>query len=120
MFPGRAGYAFTPGIYSDAQIEGWRLATDAVHAEGGLIFLQLWHVGRVSHPDLQPNHELPWRIICTDHPIRSLLIVYNEVVGPQYHQCRECHSPRALMSVLLDRSRETPFAFQNYPRPAYP
>ncbi len=53
------GYAFTPGIYSDAQIEGWRLVTDAVHGEGGLIFLQLWHVGRVSHPDLQPDHELP-------------------------------------------------------------
>lgn len=53
------GYAFTPGIYTDAQVEGWRLVTDAVHAEGGHIFLQLWHVGRISHPDLQPGGGLP-------------------------------------------------------------
>lgn len=53
------GYAFTPGIYSAAQIDGWRKITDAVHEEGGLIFLQLWHVGRVSHPDLQPGNALP-------------------------------------------------------------
>lgn len=45
------GYAWTPGIYSPAQIAGWRLSTDAVHAAGGVIFAQLWHVGRVSHPD---------------------------------------------------------------------
>ncbi|MCH9689178.1 MAG: alkene reductase [Gammaproteobacteria bacterium] len=47
------GYAWTPGIYSAAQIKGWRLVTDAVHAKGGLIFAQLWHVGRVSHPSIQ-------------------------------------------------------------------
>lgn len=57
--PQGKGYAFTPGIYSDAQIDGWRKVTDAVHDEGGLIFLQLWHVGRVSHPDLQPDKALP-------------------------------------------------------------
>ena len=45
------GYAWTPGIYSPEQIAGWRLVTDAVHAKGGLIFAQLWHVGRVTHPD---------------------------------------------------------------------
>ena len=49
------GYAMAPGIYSDEQIAGWRRVTDAVHAKGGLIFLQLWHVGRQSHPDLQPG-----------------------------------------------------------------
>ncbi|MBB6559025.1 N-ethylmaleimide reductase [Acidovorax soli] len=43
------GYSFTPGIYSDAQVEGWRRVTEAVHAEGGRIVLQLWHVGRMSH-----------------------------------------------------------------------
>jgi N-ethylmaleimide reductase len=53
------GYAYTPGIYTDEQIEGWRLVTDAVHAEGGLIFCQLWHVGRISHPSLQANGALP-------------------------------------------------------------
>src|SRR5580692_10566767 len=53
------GYAWTPGIHSREQIEGWRLVTDAVHKAGGLIFLQLWHVGRISHPSLQPDGALP-------------------------------------------------------------
>lgn len=49
------GYGWTPGIYSPEQVAGWKLVTDAVHAKGGTIFLQLWHVGRISHPSLQPN-----------------------------------------------------------------
>lgn len=53
------GYAFTPGIYSDQQIEGWRKVTDAVHDAGGRIFIQLWHVGRVSHVALQPEGGAP-------------------------------------------------------------
>jgi N-ethylmaleimide reductase len=53
------GYAGAPGIYSDKQIVGWRRVTDAVHASGGRIFQQLWHVGRQSHVDLQPNGEAP-------------------------------------------------------------
>ncbi|MEO8366263.1 MAG: alkene reductase [Pseudoxanthomonas sp.] len=47
------GQAFTPGIYSKAQVAGWRKVTDAVHAEGGKIFVQLWHVGRSSHTSHQ-------------------------------------------------------------------
>lgn len=47
--PQGQGYSFTPGIHSDAQVAGWRIVTDAVHAAGGRIFLQLWHVGRMSH-----------------------------------------------------------------------
>jgi N-ethylmaleimide reductase len=53
------GYAWTPGIHSREQVEGWRLVTDAVHDAGGRIFLQLWHVGRISHPALQPDNMLP-------------------------------------------------------------
>ncbi len=53
------GYAFTPGIYTEQQTSGWKLSTDAVHAKGGVIFAQLWHVGRISHPDLQANNQLP-------------------------------------------------------------
>lgn len=49
--PQGKGYSFTPGIYSEEQVQGWRLVTDAVHQAGGRIFLQLWHVGRMSHPD---------------------------------------------------------------------
>jgi N-ethylmaleimide reductase len=53
------GYYGAPGIYTDEQTEGWKKVTDAVHAKGGIIFLQLFHVGRESHRDLQPNYALP-------------------------------------------------------------
>jgi N-ethylmaleimide reductase len=53
------GYAWTPGIHSREQLEGWRTVTDAVHKADGLIFMQLWHVGRISHPSLQPDGMLP-------------------------------------------------------------
>ncbi len=53
------GYAYTPGIYTDEQVAGWKLVTDAVHAKGGHMFAQLWHVGRISHNDLQPGGGLP-------------------------------------------------------------
>ena len=52
------GYIHTPGIYSDAQVAGWKIITDRVHANGGKIFMQLWHVGRMSHPDFHDG-ELP-------------------------------------------------------------
>lgn len=57
--PEAHGYPRTPGIHSEAQLAGWQLVTDAVHRAGGKIALQLWHVGRISHPDLQPNGQLP-------------------------------------------------------------
>lgn len=59
------GYPATPGIHTTAQVEGWKKVVDAVHAqtdkngEGGKIILQLWHVGRISHPSLLPNNTLP-------------------------------------------------------------
>lgn len=53
------GYQDTPGIYSDAQVAGWRRVTDAVHAKGGRMAIQLWHVGRVSHASLQPGGGAP-------------------------------------------------------------
>lgn len=53
------GYAWTPGIYSEAQVEGWRKVTNEVHRAGGKIFIQLWHVGRVSHVSLQPKGGAP-------------------------------------------------------------
>ena len=53
------GYAWTPGIHSPAQIDGWSAVTEAVHAEGGQIVAQIWHVGRVSHTSLQPGGAAP-------------------------------------------------------------
>lgn len=53
------GYAWTPGIHSAEQIAGWQKVTDAVKAQGGTLFCQLWHVGRVSHRALQPHQQPP-------------------------------------------------------------
>jgi N-ethylmaleimide reductase len=53
------GYISTPGIHSTEQIEGWKCVTKAVHVAGGHIVLQLWHVGRISHPSFQPGGAAP-------------------------------------------------------------
>jgi N-ethylmaleimide reductase len=60
--PSSKGYAWTPGIYTEAQRQGWRLVTDEVHRNDGTIFLQIWHVGRMAHPSLMPNGEAPWGV----------------------------------------------------------
>jgi N-ethylmaleimide reductase len=54
-----AGWNESPGIHSEAQVQGWQKVTEAVHSFGGRIYLQLWHCGRASHPDFQPNGETP-------------------------------------------------------------
>ena len=61
--PQGVGYPGTPGIHSAEQVAGWKLVTDAVHGAGGRIFLQLWHVGRISHPSMQPGGALPGRAV---------------------------------------------------------
>ncbi|MCU1332786.1 MAG: flavin oxidoreductase / oxidase family protein [Candidatus Angelobacter sp.] len=53
------GYLWTPGIFTPEQVEGWKKVTEAVHSRDGKIFLQMWHVGRISHTTLQPNGEAP-------------------------------------------------------------
>lgn len=53
------GYPSTPGIHTEEQVQGWKKVTSAVHVKGGRIFLQLWHVGRISHPVFQPDGALP-------------------------------------------------------------
>lgn len=57
--PQGVGYPATPGIHSVEQVAAWKKVTDAVHKEGGKIVLQLWHVGRISHPSMQPDNGLP-------------------------------------------------------------
>lgn len=57
--PTARGYVYTPGIWTDAQEAGWKRVVDAVHARGGRIALQLWHVGRVSHEMVQPDGQAP-------------------------------------------------------------
>ena len=53
------GYPSTPGLHTEAQVEGWRRVTEAVHSKGGRIFAQLWHTGRASHTFFQPDYALP-------------------------------------------------------------
>ncbi len=57
--PQAQGYADVPGLWNDEQVAAWKNVTDAVHAAGGRIAVQLWHVGRVSHVDLQPGGQAP-------------------------------------------------------------
>ncbi len=57
--PEGVGYPATPGIHSDEQVRGWHAVTDAVHAQGGVMFVQLWYCGRISHPDLLPGNRQP-------------------------------------------------------------
>lgn len=57
--PEGVGYPATPGIHNQQQVDGWKMVTDAVHEEGGHIYLQLWYCGRISHPDLLPDNQTP-------------------------------------------------------------
>lgn len=82
------GYPATPGIHSSAQIDGWKKITDAVHAKGGLIFLQLWHVGRSSHSSFQPNGVLPVAP-------SAIAITTEKSLTPEWQQV-EYETPRAL------------------------
>jgi len=83
------GYAWTPGIHSAEQIAGWRSVSDAVHEEGGRIFLQLWHVGRVSHPSFQPDAGLPVAPTAMPVPGKTFIVdeagngVWGEIPVPQ-------------------------------------
>jgi N-ethylmaleimide reductase len=69
---GNGGYA-SPGIVTDAQVAGWRKIVDVVHAKGAKILLQLWHVGRQSHVDLQPNGQPPIAPSAIQAEVRALL-----------------------------------------------
>jgi N-ethylmaleimide reductase len=80
------GYQDTPGIYSNEQVAGWKKVTGAVHARGGKIFIQLWHVGRISHTSLQPNGGAP----VAPSAIRANTKTF---VGSQFTEVSE---PRAL------------------------
>ena len=100
--PQGRGFAFTPGLYNDAQIQGWRRVTEAVHALGGHIFAQLWHVGRLSHPSLQPGEALPVApsAICSETNCFT-------AIGYQ-----QCVTPRALETA------EIPEIVEHYHRAA--
>jgi N-ethylmaleimide reductase len=89
--PQGKGYSFTPGIYSAEQVAGWRLVTDAVHSAGGRIFLQLWHVGRMSHPDFH-NGELPVAPSAVPFEAQIWKVDRGTSVGAMF----DCPTPRTL------------------------
>jgi N-ethylmaleimide reductase len=76
------GYLWTPGIYTPVQIEGWRKVTSAVHAKGGKIFAQLWHVGRSSHVSLQENYAAPVSSVDTQVSERWPVFAYDRTGKP--------------------------------------
>jgi N-ethylmaleimide reductase len=85
--PQGKGYAFTPGIYSKEQIAGWKKITDEVHAQHSRMFLQLWHVGRVSHSSLQPGNFLP---------VAPSAIAVSEGQAFTYEGMKDFETPREL------------------------
>jgi N-ethylmaleimide reductase len=90
--PEGKGYAGMPGIHSDAQRDGWRMTTEAVHAAGGRIFLQLWHVGRISYRSLQPGGGAP--VSASALLARGTSVSVVDGAGePSFVQCS---TPRAL------------------------
>ena len=94
--PQGKGYSFTPGIHDDAQVEGWKGVTEAVHAQGGRIFLQLWHVGRLSHPDFH-NGELP--VAPSAEPFEGQIWKVDPATG--VGAMVDCPTPRALTQVEI-------------------
>ncbi|MFO7704120.1 MAG: alkene reductase [Halopseudomonas sp.] len=93
--PRGQGYAWTPGIHSPEQIEGWKKVTTAVHAEGGVIFAQLWHVGRVSHTSLQPNGGDP--VAPSTLPARNVKVFIE--TAPDTGALTDPSAPRALSNA---------------------
>ena len=96
--PRGQGYAWTPGIYSPAQIDGWRKVTDAVHADGGVIFAQLWHVGRVSHNALQPDGAAP----VAPSALPALQAKAFIQTGPGVGELKQPPVPRALSALEIE------------------
>jgi N-ethylmaleimide reductase len=89
--PEGQGYLDTPGIFNAAQVAGWRRITDAVHAQGGRIVVQLWHVGRISHVSLQPGGQAP--VSSTARPAKGKTFTADGFV--------DCSVPRALATAEM-------------------
>ena len=100
------GYADVPGIWSAEQVAAWKQVTDAVHAEGGQIVMQLWHVGRVSHTSLQPGGAAPVAPSAITAKTKTVLLVNGQA------QFTDTSAPRAL------EASELPGIVQDYRRAA--
>ena len=92
------GYSFTPGVYTDEQVAGWKTVTQAVKSQGGAMFCQLWHVGRVSHPTFQ-NGERPMAPSALA-PIETKVWIADEQGNGNMV---DCVKPRAMTQADIDR-----------------
>ena len=103
------GYLNTPGLFTDAQVEGWKKVTQAVHEKGGLIVAQLWHVGRVSHPDLL-NGETPVSASAVQQAGHvSLLRPKRPYVLPRALEIAEIHAITEQYKQAAIRAKEAGF-----------
>ena len=103
------GYENTPGLFTDAQVAGWKKVTDAVHAKDGLIVSQLWHVGRVSHPDLL-NGETPVSASTVQQAGHvSLLRPKRPYVLPRALEISEIHAITEQFKQAAIRAKEAGF-----------
>ncbi|WP_180038207.1 alkene reductase [Acinetobacter sp. YH16052] len=103
------GYLNTPGLFTDAQVEGWKKVTQAVHEKGGLIVAQLWHVGRVSHPDLL-NGETPVSASAVQQAGHvSLLRPKRPYVTPRPLEVSEIHAITEQYKQAAIRAKEAGF-----------
>ncbi|GGP26294.1 alkene reductase [Silvimonas amylolytica] len=91
------GYAWTPGIYTDAQEAGWKSVVDGVHAKGGKLSLQIWHVGRISHRLLQPNGQAPVSASAIQASNSTCFVVQEDGTPATV----PCDAPRALETAEL-------------------
>ena len=104
------GYARTPGIYTKAQVEGWKLVTREVHGSGGKIFLQVWHVGRMAHTSLMPNGEAPWGV--TDEKASESDVFAHDADGKLTFM--RASSPRQITTEeISELVKEFTLAFKN-------
>jgi len=94
--PEGQGYLWTPGMHTPEQGKGWRLVTDAVHAAGGRIHAQLWHVGRISHRSLQPGNAAP--VSASDMRSAGTCFALDAEGKPARVQCDQ---PRALSEAEI-------------------
>jgi len=96
--PRGQGYAWTPGIHSAEQVNGWKQVTQAVHEAGSIIFCQLWHVGRVSHTSLQPNKAAP----VSPSEIKADAVKVFIETAPEQGALAEPSKPRALSTAEVE------------------
>lgn len=96
--PRGQGYAWTPGIHSEEQVQGWKKITEAVHNAGNIIFCQLWHVGRVSHTSLQPNQAAP----IAPSAIRAEAVKVFIETAPSEGALADPSEPRALSTAEVE------------------